>query len=244
MATRPRGKKLLKPIQKTTIGLVIGSIAAFGAWQPRKQSEAVARVHEASAVFQDIMNAKDKGIPLDLLERAHCAVIVPGLKHGGFIVGAKYGKGVLMCRKAHGGWRGPATVRIEGGSVGLQIGAGETDLILLVMNERGAEKLLQSEFKVGGSAAVMAGPVGRTVQAETDAYFRAEMLGWSRSRGAFAGIAVEGSTLREDLDDNEAIYGKRLTNRQILEGAPIPAPDANARELAATLTRYSTWEKK
>ena len=216
--------------------------AAFGA--SNHQTEAVNRIQESTAVFKEIMNAKDSGIPQDLLDRAHCAVIVPGLKHGAFIVGAKYGKGVLMCRKAGGGWAGPATVRIEGGSFGLQAGGGETDLVLLVMNERGAQKLLKSEFKIGGEAAVMAGPVGRTLQADTDGFMRAEMLGYSRSRGVFAGIALEGSTLREDLNDNKAIYGRPVSNEEILNGRTSLSENSAARELASTLTQYSSWEKK
>ncbi len=226
-----------------TMIAALPALALLGA--DHKAGEPVKRVEEANHVFQEIMSMKDSSIPKDLLDRAHCAVIVPGLKQGGFIVGAKYGKGVLLCRKASGGWRGPATVRIEGGSVGLQAGAGETDLVLLVMNERGAQKLLRSEFKIGGQAAAMAGPVGRTVQAETDAYLQAEMLGYSRSRGVFAGIALQGSTLREDLDDNEVLYGRRVTNEQILEGtADLPNQPAAVRDLTASLTRYSTWEKK
>jgi lipid-binding SYLF domain-containing protein len=209
-----------------------------------KQPEALKRVHEATLVFNEIMDAKDAGIPKDLLDHAHCAVIVPGMKHGGFIIGAKYGKGVMMCRNAGGGWRGPATVRVEGGSIGLQLGGGETDLVLLVMNERGAHRLLKSEFKIGGEAGVMAGPVGRTVQAETDAFMRAEMLGYSRSRGVFAGIALEGSTLREDKDDNQTIYGRRLSNEAIMQDHTPPTPEFAGYELAAALGRYSTWEKK
>jgi lipid-binding SYLF domain-containing protein len=195
-------------------------------------------------VFNEIMGGKDSGIPQDLLDRAHCAVIIPNMKQAGFIVGAKYGKGAMMCRKTGGGWRGPAMLKLEGGSIGLQIGGGETDLVLLIMNPRGVDRLLKSEFKIGGEAGVMAGPVGRTVQADTDAYMRAEMLGYSRSRGVFAGLAIEGSTLREDLSDNEAIYGKRLSNAEIIQSKVAPNPKAVGNELASTLNRYSTWEKK
>jgi SH3 domain-containing YSC84-like protein 1 len=206
-------------------------------------SDASKRVEEANQVFQEIMAAPDKGIPQDLLDKAHCVVIVPGLKQGGFIVGAKYGKGVMACRKAAGGWRGPAAIRVEGGSVGFQIGVGEVDTVLLIMNERGAEKIMKSEFKLGGEAAAMAGPVGRSGTAETDALMHAEILGYSRSRGAFAGVAISGSTLREDIDDNEALYGRRLTNVQILsEGTGKPV--ASGKSLMATLAKYSVWEKK
>ena len=189
--------------QSIVAAVLAGAVSAFGASNP--EPEAVKRVHVATQVFREIMDAKDAGIPQDLLDHSHCAVIVPGMKTGAFIVGAKYGKGVMMCRKEGGGWAGPATIRIEGGSFGLQAGGGETDLVLLVMNRRGAEKLMRSEFKLGGEAAVMAGPVGRTTQAETDATMHAEMLGYSRSHGVFAGVALEGSTIREDLDDNRAL---------------------------------------
>lgn len=217
--------------------------ALAGSALAKEEAKAVQRIEEARAVFQEIMDAGDKSIPVDLLEKAHCVAIVPGLKKGAFIVGAKYGKGVLLCRRPGGGWTGPAAVRIEGGSFGLQIGGGEVDLVMLVMNERGAEKLVKSEFKIGATAEAMAGPVGRSAQAETDAYLRAEILGYSRSRGAFAGISLQGSTLREDSDDNEAVYGKRLTNEEILFSGKVPVPSAG-KPLVTLLNRYSMWEKK
>jgi lipid-binding SYLF domain-containing protein len=149
-----------------------------------KDSEPVKRLEEAAAVFSEIMATPDKAIPQDLLEKAHCIVIVPGVKKRAFIVGGKYGKGYLSCRNKSGvNWSAPATVRIEGGSVGFQIGGSETDVIMLVMNERGADRLLSSKFTLGGEGQVAAGPVGRTATAETDAYMRAEILSWSRSRG-------------------------------------------------------------
>ena len=205
-------------------------------------TKAVERIEEARVAFQEIMDAGDQSIPLDLLKKAHCIAIVPGLKKAGLIAGAKFGKGVLMCRQTGGGWTGPATVRMEGGSFGLQIGAGEVDVILLVMNESGAKKLMKSEFTLGASAGAMAGPLGRTVQAETDAYMRAQILGYSRSRGVFAGAVFEGATLREDLGDNNDIYGKRLSNEEILLQRKA-APPVAARPLVNTLNRYSVWEQ-
>src|SRR5215471_2939803 len=179
--------------------------------------EPVKRLEEAAAIVSEIMATPDKGIPQDLLEKAHCIVIVPGLKEGAFIVGGKYGKGYLSCRNKSGaGWSAPGTVRVEGGSVGFQIGGSETDLVLLVMNERGADRLLSSKFTLGGEGEVAAGPVGRSATAQTDAYMRAEILSWSRSRGVFAGLALQGATLRQDLDDNAALYGKKLENREIV----------------------------
>src|SRR4030095_9109078 len=159
--------------------------------------DAKERLGEAKTVFDEIMSAPDKGIPRDLLEKAHCIVIVPAVKRAGFIVGGQYGVGDALCRQpGHAGWTGPSTVKVEGGSFGLQIGGGETDVVMVVMNESGAKKLMKSEFTLGGEGAVMAGPGGRANTAETDAYFRAEILSYSRSRGLFAGVALKGSTLR------------------------------------------------
>src|SRR5690348_11660061 len=167
-----------------------------------KENEAVKRLDEAATVLSEVMATPDKGIPEDLLANAHCIVIVPGLKTAAFLVGGKYGKGYLSCRSKSGvGWSAPAAVRIEGGSVGFQIGGSTTDLIMLVMTERGADKLLASKFTLGAEGSVAAGPVGRTATAQTDAQMHAEILSWSRSQGLFAGIALEGATLRQDLDD-------------------------------------------
>ena len=204
--------------------------------------EPAKRLGEAASVFSEVMATPDKGIPQDLLEKAHCIVIVPGLKTGAFIVGGKYGKGYLSCRNKSGvGWSAPATVRIEGGSVGFQIGGSTTDLIMLVMTDRGADKLLSSKFTLGGEASVAAGPVGRTATAQTDAQMHAEILSWSRSQGVFAGIALEGATLREDLDDNATLYGKRLENRDIVtNGRRAPK---SAGPLMALLNRHSSRER-
>ncbi len=200
--------------------------------------EPAKRLTESASVFSEIMATPDKGIPQDLLEKAHCIVIVPELKTAAFIVGGKYGKGYLSCRNKGGvGWSAPATVRIEGGSVGFQIGGSETDLIMLVMSARGAEKLLQSKFTLGAEGSVAAGPVGRTATAQTDAQMHAEILSWSRSQGLFAGIALEGATLREDLDDNAALYGSKLENREIVtDGRATPQ---SGQRLIGLLDKYS-----
>lgn len=188
------------------------------------------------------MATPDKGIPRDLLAKAHCVVIVPALKKGGFIVGGQYGVGVANCRKPQtAGWTGPSTVRLEGGSFGLQIGGGETDVIMLVMNQSGAEKLMKSKFTLGGEGSAMAGPVGRSASAQTDAYLKAEILSYSRSKGAFAGVTLNGSSLRPDDGDNKKLYGKEVKHEDILMDR-VPAPAA-ANELLATLTRYSALEK-
>ena len=195
--------------------------------------EAVNRLDESAAVFQEVMATPDRAIPQELLEKAHCIVIVPGVKKAAFIVGGKYGKGYLFCRKASGtGWSAPGTIRIEGGSFGFQIGASETDVIMLVMNKRGVNHLLSSKFTLGGEAAVAAGPVGRAATADTDAQMSAEILSWSRSKGLFAGLSLAGATLRQDLDDNQTLYGKRLENRKIVtEGVRAPRSAADRKSV-------------
>src|SRR3954462_11196018 len=207
-----------------------------------KDSEPVKRLKEAAAVFSEVMAIPDKGIPEDMLANAHCIVIVPSLKTAAFVVGGKYGKGYVSCRNKTGpGWSAPGTVRIEGGSVGFQIGGSHTDLIMLVMNERGAEKLLASKFTLGAEGSVAAGPVGRTATAQTDLQMRAEILSWSRSQGLFAGLALEGATLRQDLDDNAILYGKKLENREIVTTS-VPTP-RSAVKLINLLNKYSARER-
>jgi lipid-binding SYLF domain-containing protein len=205
-------------------------------------SEPAKRLNEAAEVFTEVMSTPDKGIPKELLENAHCIVIVPALKTAAFVVGAKYGKGYLSCRsKNNTGWSAPGTVRIEGGSFGFQIGGSETDLIMLVMNDSGEGKLLSSKFTLGAEGSVAAGPVGRTATAQTDAQLHAEILSWSRSQGLFAGVALEGATLRQDLDDNAKLYdGRKLENREIVT-QHIRAPRSAAR-LLALLNKYSRHE--
>lgn len=201
-------------------------------------NESSKRLRESAAVFSEVMAAPDKGIPQDLLEKAHCIVIVPSLKTAAFIVGGKYGKGFLSCRNRRGsGWSAPASIRIEGGSVGFQIGGSMTDLIMLVMSEQGADKLLSSKFTLGAEGSVAAGPVGRTATAQTDAQMHAEILSWSRSQGLFAGVALEGATLREDLDDNAELYGSKLENRDIVTNGRNAPKSAAA--LIGLLDRYS-----
>jgi len=207
-----------------------------------KDSEPVKRLEEAAAVFSEVMAAPDKGIPEEMLANSHCIVIVPGLKTAAFVVGGKYGKGYVSCRNKSGiGWSAPGTVRIEGGSVGFQIGGSTTDLIMLVMSERGADKLLSSKFTLGAEGSVAAGPVGRTATAQTDAQMHAEILSWSRSQGLFAGLALEGATLRQDLDDNATLYGRKLENRQIVTTA-VRTPKTAAK-LIGLLNKYSARER-
>ena len=196
------------------------------------------RLKESAAVLTEIMATPDKGIPQELLEKSACIVIVPGLKKAAFIVGGKYGKGFISCRNASGrGWSAPAAIKVEGGSVGFQIGGSETDAIMLVMNKRGAEKLLSSKFTLGGDASVAAGPVGRSSAADTDAKMHAEILTYSRSRGVFAGLSLGGATLRPDAESNTELYGSKLTNRNIVMGrTKVPS---SAALLTAELNKYS-----
>jgi lipid-binding SYLF domain-containing protein len=216
---------------KAIVCLMSMSAGLFGANDQEK------RLERAGEVLTEIMAMKDKAIPQELLEKSECAVIIPGMKKAAFIVGGKYGKGFFVCRKPGVGWGSPAAVSVEGGSVGFQIGGSENDVVLLVMNKRGSERLLSNQFKLGGEASVAAGPVGRTSSAQTDAYLTAEILSYSRSRGVFAGLSLEGSTLRQDLDGNKDLYGKTMTNKEIIEQNP-PAPAA-AKKLMGLLTKYS-----
>jgi lipid-binding SYLF domain-containing protein len=197
------------------------------------------RLGRAAEVFQEVMAAPDKGLPQDLLDRSACIVVVPGLKKGAFVVGVQFGRGFFSCRSKEGtGWGAPGAVRVEGGSFGFQIGGSETDVIMLVMNQHGAKRLLSSRFTLGGDASVAAGPVGRTAAAQTDAYVTAEILTYSRSRGLFAGISLSGATLRQDLDTNKALYGRTLQNKEIVQTGI--APPAAAKDFLDILNKYSS----
>jgi SH3 domain-containing YSC84-like protein 1 len=202
-------------------------------------SDAPKRIDAAAQAFKEVMDTPDKTIPQDLLNKAHCVIVIPGLKTGAFVVGAKYGKGFVACRRADGvGWSAPGSVIVEGGSFGFQIGGTSTDLFMLVMNEGGMKRLLTSKFTLGGDATAAAGPVGRETQAQTDAMMNAEILTWSRAKGLFAGISLQGATLRQDEDWNKELYGHAITNREILT-TPV-APPIAAAALEADLNKYSS----
>lgn len=202
------------------------------------EKKALERVKTASTVMDEIMAAPDKAIPEDLLGKAECIAVIPSMKKGGFIFGGKYGVGVISCRiNNRSAWSAPSTIRIEGGSFGLQIGGAGTDVVLLVMNQRGAEKLMSSKFTLGGDASVAGGPVGREATAQTDAQMHAEILSYSRSRGVFAGISLSGSTLRPDNDANTEIFGKEVQYKDILMGK-VPAP-SETRVFLNTLAKYA-----
>lgn len=224
----------------TTLLLAAGVYAAD---TERTVDEQAKRIRESATVLHEIMDANDRSIPRDLLERAHCVGIVPSMKRVGFIVGGQYGKGVITCRVHNAvGWSAPSTIRIEGGSIGPQIGLGETDLIFIVQNRKGEEDLNKDRFTIGADASAMAGPLGRDTAAETDAMMRAEILAYSRSRGAFAGVTLDGATLRPDNDDNHKVYGRDISQREILHG-DVAAPPA-AERLFAELNRYAPVKTK
>jgi len=218
--------------------LAVAALSPIGLMAAERESKSSDRLDAATDVMKDMTHEDDKGIPQDLLAKSKCVVIVPNMKKAGFIFGAKYGRGFASCRKQGGaGWSAPAAMRIEGGSFGLQIGGSESDVVLLVMNDGGMKHLLEDKFTLGGDASVAGGPVGRDSSATTDAQMHAEMLSWSRSRGIFAGLTLEGATLRPDHDADKELYGRDFTNREILAG-DAKAPAA-ARMLMAELDRIS-----
>lgn len=189
------------------------------------------RLQNAGIVMDEILNVPDD-IPQDLLDKARCVVVMPSVLKAAFIVGGSYGRGTMVCRTGKdftGPWGAPAMYALEGGSVGLQIGGEATDFVILVMNNRGMESLLHSKVKLGADATIAAGPKGRTASADTDAYMRAEMLSYSRARGVFAGISLEGSTLRPDEDANHRLYGREATAQKIVLESKVDSPAAGAK---------------
>ena len=194
------------------------------------------RVGEAGTVMNEIMGAPDKGIPEDILGSAECVAVVPSMLKGGFIVGASYGKGVASCKTSNG-WSAPAFFRVEGGSVGFQIGGQAVDLVMVIMNERGMRALLSSKFKLGADASVAAGPVGRHAEGATDWKMRAQVLTYSRARGVFAGVTLNGAVIKQDHDDTRAFYGRMVGYRALLTGVHPAPPDANP--FLETLRRYA-----
>ena len=203
-------------------------------------SDSDQRIDHAASAFQELMRTPDKGIPRDLLERATCIIIIPGMKKGAFGFGGKYGRGFAVCR-VRTGWGAPAGVRIEGASFGLQIGGSSTDVFMLVMNPKGMNRLIADKFTLGGEAAAAAGPVGRETSANTDVLMSAEILTWSRSRGVFVGLSLEGATVRPDSGENERLYGKRVSNKEIIAGE-VRVP-RSARTLTSALNQYASRQR-
>ena len=213
--------------------LMISSAALAG-----KRSDEVDRLRRATEVFNEIMATPDKGIPSDLLDKAECVGIVPGLKKAGLGLGGKYGRGIVMCRQGKKGWSAPSFVAVEGGSVGFQIGVQSTDLVMLIMNRKGLDKLLGDKFTIGGSVSAAAGPVGRESSANTNVRMDAEILTYSRAKGLFAGVSLDGATFRTAKDSNHDFYGKDVDPRAILLEGAIPLPE-EAKALAAALSHES-----
>lgn len=210
-----------------------------------KEEKVTDRINEAANVMKEILNVPS-GIPKDLLDKADCVVIYPSVKKAAFIVGGSYGRGLITCRKGqtfNGPWSAPAMFALEAGSFGFQIGAQSTDFVLLVMNEGGARSIMTSKVKLGGDASIAAGPVGRTASASTDIVMQAQILSYSRSQGLFAGVSLEGSTIRSDDGANKALYGKELSATQIVRDGVVPPPPA-AKRLLAILRHASPAHKK
>jgi SH3 domain-containing YSC84-like protein 1 len=191
--------------------------AVTAAMLPAQEETPDKRLRSATDTLHEIMATPDHAIPRGLLDRAQCVVIVPGMKKAAFIVGGEYGRGFTMCRTANG-WSAPAPVRLAGGSFGLQLGADSTDIVLLAMNERGMQRLLSDKFKIGADAAAAAGPVGRDAAADTDVLMRAEILSWSRTRGIFAGVSLDGTVVEHDGGETEKLYGHPMNNHDIIAG--------------------------
>ena len=185
------------------------------------------RLTAAAETLGALTASADKDIPVSLITKAKCIVVVPSLKSGAFIVGADYGRGFVSCRTGSG-WSAPAGVKVEGGSFGFQIGGKETEVVMLVMNDKGMARLLTNKFTLGGDASIAAGPVGRSATAKTDAALTAEILSYSRARGVFAGVSLEGATLREDDSANKDMYGKEMKNAEVLKGGVAAPPSASA----------------
>src|ERR1700678_3195969 len=226
-------------IRKIIIVVCLGLIATTTLFAKNKEQR---RLENSGIVMQEIMNIPDN-IPHDVMEKAECVIVFPSVLKAAFVVGASYGRGAMVCRTGrefHGPWGAPAMMALEGGSIGFQIGGQATDLVLLVMNDRGASSILSSQVKLGGDASIAAGPVGRDAAANTDAFMRAEILSYSRTRGVFAGVSLEGSTLRPDDDATADVYGEKLTAKEIVIGGRVPVPPSG-RHLVRVLDRNSPY---
>jgi len=224
-------------MKRYLIGTLSLTLVAAAMYAGKLNSEQK-RLENCGVVMQEVLNIPDS-IPKELLEKAECVIVIPSVRKLAFGVGASYGRGAMVCRKGvkfNGSWGAPAMFALEGGSVGFQIGGEATDLILLVMNDRGMESILSSKVKLGADTSVAAGPKGRDASADTDAWMRAEILSYSRSRGVFAGISLEGSTLRPDDDANEQVYGHAIKAKEIVRSETMDVP-ATGRHLVNTLQK-------
>src|SRR5580698_3557472 len=228
-------------IRKSILVFCLGLVATAALYAANKEQK---RLENSGVVMQEIMNTPEN-IPQEVLEKADCVVVFPSVLKAAFVVGASYGRGAMVCRtgeNCRGAWGAPAMMALEGGSIGCQIGGQATDLVLLIMNDRGASSILSSKVKLGADASIAAGPVGRDAAANTDAYMRAEILSYSRTRGVFAGVSLEGSTLRPDDGANEDVYGRKLTSREIVFGGAVGVPPSG-RHLVRVLDRNSPYNE-
>jgi lipid-binding SYLF domain-containing protein len=228
----------MKILFRVLLALAVISTAVSAAEKEKEKMED--RLQNSGSVMGEILNIPDN-IPQDLLDKAKCVVVIPSVLKAAFIVGGSYGRGALVCRSGNafsGSWGAPAMMVLEGGSVGFQIGGEATDFVLLIMNDHGANSLLHSKVKLGGDVSAAAGPVGRTAEANTDAYLRSEILTYSRARGLFAGVSLEGASLRPDEEGNDALYGRKISASEIVMG-PSPATPAAGQQLDALLEKAS-----
>ncbi len=222
-------------MKKKLLSLILLGATAVAAYAADASQTVDSRLEDAKTVIDQIMANTSNSIPENIAHKAQCVAVVPGMKKAAFIVGGSYGQGVVTCRTANG-WSGPVFIRMAGGSWGLQIGGQSTDLVLLAMNQKGFQDLLHSKFKIGAGAAAAAGPVGRNAQASTDLSMHSEMLSYSRSKGAFAGIDLNGTTVTQNTDDTKALYGGSHAFTQILRGSV--RPPAAAKGFLATVRQY------
>ncbi len=223
---------------KNRMWLAICLLATLPVIAQQKEDD---RLKESHTVLKEILGMPDKGIPRDLLNKSECVVVFPSVKKAAFVVGGSYGRGIITCRTGEnfrGPWSAPAMFALEGGSFGLQIGGEATDFVLLIMNERGAQSVMSSKVKIGADASAAAGPVGRSTSAETDIVMKAEILSWSRARGIFGGVSLEGSTMRSDDGANKNLYGKDLSAKEIVREGKVPTP-ADGKPLVDLLQRVS-----
>lgn len=228
-------------MKKIVLSMFVIGLIGLPAYAQKDEND---RIKNSGKVMSEILNIPDE-VPADLLDKAECVIVLPSVMKAAFIVGGSYGRGVMTCRSGRefsGPWSAPSMMAVEAGSIGFQIGGEATDFVLLVMNKRGADSILTSQVKLGGDVAAAAGPKGRNAAAATDVTMRAEILSYSRSRGLFAGVSLEGSTLRPDNDGNERLYGKGTTAKEIVINSKVRAP-ASAKSLLSTLNKKSPSNK-
>ena len=228
-------------MKKLIASICLCLMLSCAAYADSSREDLQARVNAAKVVMEQIMGAQDRSIPMNILEQATCVAVVPGLMKGAFLIGGQYGQGIVTCRTGHG-WSGPVFIRMAGGSFGFQIGGQSTDLVLVAVNDRGFQDLLKSKFKIGGDASAAAGPVGRSGQAATDWKMNAELLSYSRNKGLFAGIDLDGTSVSQNKDDTQLYYGAPHTFESILKGK-VGVP-GGAVSFVRTVARYFVSAKK